>query len=63
MSGYHLRLRDGRNTGRCGFHTLGYAPVMAAVIYLILDLEFPRLGVIRVDEIDQVLVDARQAMT
>ncbi len=50
------------NQGRSGLHTLAYAAVMSMVLYLILDLEFPRLGVIRVDSIDQVLVDARKAM-
>ena len=43
--------------GRSGLHALAYA----AVIYVIV-LEFPQLGVIRVDDIDQVLVDARQAI-
>jgi hypothetical protein len=28
----------------------------------ILDLEFPRLGLIRIDSFDQVLVDVRQSM-
>ena len=50
------------NKGGSGLHTLAYAAVIATVIYLILDLEFPRLGVIQVDALDHVLVDARQAM-
>jgi hypothetical protein len=32
---------------------------MAASAYLILDLEFPRFGLIRVDAADQLLVDVR----
>jgi hypothetical protein len=35
---------------------------MGATVYGILDLEFPRLGIIRVDEFDQVLVELRQSM-
>ena len=50
------------NEGGSALHMLAYAAVMATVIYLIIDLELPRLGVIRVDDNAQVLVDARQAM-
>jgi hypothetical protein len=31
-------------------------------VYVILDIEFPRRGPIRVDAFDQVLVDLRQSM-
>lgn len=50
------------NKGRIGIHRVAYAAVLATVIYLIVDLEFPRLGLIRVDAVDQVLVDARAGM-
>jgi hypothetical protein len=43
-------------------HAYGFAAVMAAVIYVTYDLEYPRLGFIRVDAADQVLVDLRQSM-
>jgi len=35
---------------------------MAGSVYVIVDLEFPRAGLIRVDAFDQVLVDVRQTM-
>ncbi len=35
----------------------------ALTIFVILDLEYPRLGLIRVEAADQVLVDLRAAMT
>ncbi len=35
---------------------------MTASIYLILDLEYPRFGLIRLDQYDKVLVDVRQSM-
>jgi len=35
---------------------------MAVSVYVILDLEFPRLGLIRVDAFDQALVDLRESM-
>jgi hypothetical protein len=31
-------------------------------VYIIIDIEFPRLGLVRVDAIDQVLVDLRASM-
>jgi len=43
-------------------HELAYAAVLASTIWVIIDLEFPRLGLIRVDEIDEVLVQTRKGM-
>jgi hypothetical protein len=36
--------------------------VMAVSVYVILDIEYPRLGLIRVDAFDQALVDLRNNM-
>jgi hypothetical protein len=47
---------------RSRFHMLGFALVMAFAVYVILDIEYPRLGLIRVDAFDQALVDLRQSM-
>lgn len=43
-------------------HMIAFAAVMALTVYVILDLEFPRLGFIRVDEFDRVLVELRASM-
>jgi hypothetical protein len=43
-------------------HALVFAGAIAAAVYVILDLEFPRLGLIRVDAIDQVLADVLKGM-
>ncbi|MFZ1375211.1 MAG: hypothetical protein WAS25_01295 [Geothrix sp.] len=43
-------------------HMLGFAALSAITIFLILDLEYPRLGLIRVDAADQVLVELRASM-
>jgi hypothetical protein len=43
-------------------HVIGFVITMAAAIYLIYELEHPRLGLIRIDPMDQVLVDLRQKM-
>ncbi len=47
---------------RSWIHMLGLAAVMAITVYVILDIEYPRLGLIRVDAFDQALVDLRQSM-
>jgi hypothetical protein len=43
-------------------HTLAFAVVMAAAVYIIIDLEYPRLGLIRVEAADHVLVEPRESM-
>src|SRR5262249_24715954 len=43
-------------------HTLAFAAVLTFTIYVILDLEFPRSGFIRIDAADQLLVDVRNNM-
>lgn len=35
---------------------------MAVAVFVILDIEYPRLGLIRVDACDQTLVDLRESM-
>lgn len=51
----------GRKT-RSLVHTFGFATLMVLTLYLIVDFEYPRLGLIRVDAADQVLVDLRRSM-
>jgi hypothetical protein len=43
-------------------HTLGLAFAMAVAVYVILDIEYPRLGFIRVDAFDRALVELRESM-
>jgi hypothetical protein len=43
-------------------HMLGLAFVTAASVYVILDIEYPRLGFVRVDAFDQALVELRESM-
>jgi hypothetical protein len=47
---------------RSWIHMLVFAVIMAVTVYVIVDLEFPRLGLIRLDAVDQVLVELRQSM-
>jgi hypothetical protein len=43
-------------------HRLGFAAIVALTVYVILDIEYPRLGFVRLDAIDQVLVNVRAGM-
>lgn len=43
-------------------HTLVYAAALTITVYTIIDLEFPRIGIIRVDRYDRVLLDQRNSM-
>ena len=58
MVGYGMASSKARNW----LHMLGLAFVMAVSVYVILDIEYPRLGFIRVDAFDQGLVDLRAGM-
>jgi len=54
----HAMARGRRNW----VHMVGLAAAMALALYVILDLEYPRMGLIRLDVYDQVLVDVRESM-
>ncbi|CAB3720888.1 hypothetical protein EUC41_04080 [Achromobacter denitrificans] len=43
-------------------HQVIYAVVMTAALYIIIDFEFPRIGTIRIDQSDALLVAQRQSM-
>lgn len=58
LAGYSMA--TGRS--RSWIHMLGFAAAMAAAVYVILDIELPRLGLIRIDAFDQVLVDLRDSL-
>jgi hypothetical protein len=47
---------------RSWIHMVGFAAVTCLTVYVILDMEYPRFGLIRVDEVDEVLVQVRQSM-
>lgn len=44
------------------FHTLAFALTMTTTVYVIVDLEYPRFGFIRIDASDRYLVDLLQGM-
>ena len=47
---------------RSWLHVVCFTLVMTIAFYVILDLEYPRVGLIRIDWMDQVLVDVRDSM-
>lgn len=47
---------------RSWIHMVAFAAIMAVTAYVILDVEYPRLGLIRIDAFDQALVSLRQGM-
>jgi hypothetical protein len=49
------------NAGRDWFHSMVFAGILALTMYVIVDLEYPRLGLIQVDA-DHVLVELRRSM-
>jgi hypothetical protein len=43
-------------------HGIGFALVIASAVYVIIDLEYPRLGLFRVEDFDSALADVRAGM-
>lgn len=51
-----------RGRSRNWLHIVGFAVTMTLTVYVIVDLEYPRLGLIRVDAADEALMELREAM-
>ena len=58
LVGYAMSANKGRNW----LHSISFAAVISLASYVIIDLEFPRLGLIRVDGADKVLLDLRKSL-
>jgi hypothetical protein len=48
--------------GYAWIHKIAFATIVALTVYVILDIEYPRLGLVRIDAIDHLLVDVRAGM-
>lgn len=59
LAGYNI----GEKKDGSILHFISYAFVIAITIYIIIDMEFPRLGFIRVDSFDTVLTELYHDMT
>ncbi|MEO8602094.1 MAG: DUF4239 domain-containing protein [bacterium] len=58
LAGYDMAGGASRNW----VHMVGLSLIVASTVYIILDLEFPRAGWIRIDALDEMLVEARDNM-
>jgi hypothetical protein len=58
LSGY----QSASERGYDWVHKVAFATIVAFTVYVILDIEYPRLGFVRLDAIDHLLVNARAAM-
>jgi hypothetical protein len=47
---------------RSWLHIIVFAAVITVTIYVIVDLEFPRIGIIRINATDRLLIDLRKKM-
>ena len=44
------------------FHMIVFATILSVAVYVIIDLEYPRLGLIRIDDADQILMELRESI-
>jgi len=58
LAGYNMSAAKVRNWT----YRITFAVLVTLALYLILDLEYPRFGLIRVDAFDQILVDVRNTI-
>jgi hypothetical protein len=58
LAGYGM----GASESRSWVHILGLAAILAVTIYVIVDLEYPRLGFFQISDFDQLLVEVRAGM-
>jgi hypothetical protein len=58
FAGYDMASRPRLNL----LHSVAFAIVLSVTVYVIIDLEFPRIGLIRMTDSDQVLVELRKSM-
>jgi len=58
FAGYDMASRQRLNI----LHSAGFALVLAVTVYVIIDLEYPRIGLIRMTDSDQALIDLRKSM-
>ena len=58
FAGYDMSIRRRLNA----LHSIAFALTLSATAYVIVDLEYPRLGFIKVSDSDQLLVELRKGM-
>jgi hypothetical protein len=43
-------------------HILGFVIILSAIFYVIMDLEYPRVGFLQIDSADAVIINQRKSM-
>ena len=51
-----------KSNRRSNLHQVGFAAITSLLVYLILDIKYPRLGWITVESFDQAMIDLRNSM-
>ena len=51
-----------QNENRSWLHMFVFAAILSLTVYVIIEIEYPRLGLIRVDTADQALLDLHKSM-
>jgi len=58
LAGYNMA----GSVRRSWMHIVSYALLVSSAVYLILELEYPRLGLVRIDPADQILAQTLESM-
>ncbi|HYR84190.1 MAG TPA: DUF4239 domain-containing protein [Terriglobia bacterium] len=58
LAGYNM----GGSGKRSWMHVISYALLVCSAVYLVLELEYPRLGLVRIDGADQILAQTLEGM-
>ncbi|HTK92774.1 MAG TPA: DUF4239 domain-containing protein [Verrucomicrobiae bacterium] len=58
LTGYDLSRAEKRDW----VHVIGFSIILSVTVYVILDIEYPRLGFFRIDAIDEVMLQLRASM-
>ncbi len=58
LSGYSVSYKDMKNS----FHVVCYIVVIVIVTYVIVDLEYPRVGFIKISEMDSAFLNTKQSI-
>lgn len=58
LAGYRMAIGQRRSW----LHILSFAVITVIIVYVIIDVEYPRAGLIRLQAFDQLLVDVREGM-
>ncbi|MGO4221203.1 hypothetical protein AB4Y64_05035 [Lysobacter sp. TAF61] len=62
IAGLLVGYATSRNPDRSWLHMFVFATILSLTVYVTIEIEYPRMGLIRVDSADQALVDLRDQL-